>query len=148
MERFTNIIFGFLVGKLGLNLQGAEMLTVIGRKSGQPHTFPVNPLDFQGERYLVSARGDGNWVKNARAAGEVTLHRGRNRQTWRLTEVHDRELKITLMHAYLQRWGWQVQSFMHLGKSSTREEIGARIDEYPIFLLNPVASPLVGGHEA
>lgn len=138
MERFMNIVFGFLVGTVGLNLQGAEMLTVVGRKSGQPHTFPVNPLDVDGERYLLSARGDGNWVKNARAAGEITLHRGRTRRTYHLTEVQDREQKITLMHAYLQRWGWQVQGFMHLGKTSTREEIGARIDEYPIFHLTQI----------
>ncbi|MCO5216829.1 MAG: nitroreductase/quinone reductase family protein [Thermomicrobiales bacterium] len=135
MERYFNIVFGFLVGKLGLNLQGAEMLTVIGRKSGQPHTFPVNPLDFEGERYLLSARGEGNWVRNARAAGEITLHRGRNRSEWLVTEVSDRDLKVHIMHAYLQRWGWQVQSFMKLGKGSSLAEIEERIDEFPIMAI-------------
>lgn len=135
MERIFNIIFAFLVGTLGLNLQGAEMLTVVGRKFGQPITFPVNPLDFEGQRYLIAVRGESNWLKNARAAGEVSLHRGRNHADWTVTDVTDRDLKIRLMQAYLQRWGWQVQGFMKLGKSSTAEEIAARIDEFPIMAI-------------
>ena len=137
MERIINVFFRFLVGTLGLNLQGAELLTVVGRKSGTPHTFPVNPLDTDGARYLISVRGNVNWAKNARAAGEVRLHRGRKEQSYRLTELHDREQKIDLLYTYLQRWGWQVQGFMHLGKKSTRGEIAARIDEFPVFHLTP-----------
>ena len=51
------------------------VLEVRGRKSGKILRLPVDPLDLDGRRYLVCARGDSNWVRNARAAGEVVLAR-------------------------------------------------------------------------
>lgn len=135
LKQLGNKITIFLVGTLGLNLQGAEVLTIVGRKSGQPRSLVVNPLEIDGERYLLSARGESNWVRNARAASEITLHRGRNRSEWLVTEVSDRDLKVHIMQAYLQRWGWQVQSFMKLGKGSSLAEIEARIDEFPIMAI-------------
>lgn len=135
LKQLGNRIALFLVGTLGLNLQGAEVLTVLGRKSGQPRSLVVNPLEVEGQRYLLSARGESNWVKNAREAGVITLGRGHTHAEWDLIEVTDRDLKVRIMQAYLQRWGWQVQSFMKLGKSSTDAEIAARIDEFPIMAI-------------
>lgn len=137
MERFTNVIIGFLVGKLGVSMQGAEMLTVVGRKSGNPYTFPVNPLPFNNGLYLVSARGDANWVRNARAAGRVTLSRGRKARVYTVAEVTHEEEKVALLQAYLQRWSWQVQGFWHLSKNSSPAEIAARVDDFPMFRLSP-----------
>src|ERR1700688_3610902 len=51
------------------------VLEVRGRKSGKVISLPVDPLDFAGHRYLICARGNSNWVRNARAAGEVVLGR-------------------------------------------------------------------------
>jgi hypothetical protein len=42
--------------RLGLSAWGSRILEVKGRKSGQPRRNPVNPLDYEGSRYLV-ARG-------------------------------------------------------------------------------------------
>ena len=47
------------------------VLEVRGRKSGRTISLPVDPLDLDGQRYLVCARGNSNWVRNARTAGEV-----------------------------------------------------------------------------
>ena len=58
---FTRNVFNRIVnvaGRLGLSLAGHRTLTVKGRKSGKPLTTPVNPLDFEGETYLVSPRGN------------------------------------------------------------------------------------------
>jgi hypothetical protein len=41
-------------------------------------------MELEGRRWLVAAYGPGNWVRNARAAGEVTLSRGRRSQTYRV----------------------------------------------------------------
>lgn len=38
-----------------------------------------DPLDLEGRRYLVCARGESNWVRNARAAGEVVVARAMRR---------------------------------------------------------------------
>jgi hypothetical protein len=48
---------------------------VRGRRSGRTITLPVDPIEFEGHCYLVCARGNSNWVRNARAAGEVALVR-------------------------------------------------------------------------
>lgn len=48
---------------------GATTLTVDGRKSGGPVSLPVVLAEQGGSRYLVSTRGETQWVRNLRAAG-------------------------------------------------------------------------------
>jgi deazaflavin-dependent oxidoreductase (nitroreductase family) len=43
-------------------------LSVPGRRSGRWHTVPVAVLNHDGERYLVSYRGESDWARNLRAA--------------------------------------------------------------------------------
>ena len=76
MAKTGNALSNLLIGRLGINMQGAMILTVTGRKSGEPRSVVVNPLDLNGYTYLVSPRGETQWVKNARAAGTLSLHRG------------------------------------------------------------------------
>jgi deazaflavin-dependent oxidoreductase (nitroreductase family) len=63
--------------RLGVPIGNNYLLTVPGRKSGKLRTTPVTLLDRGGERYLVAPYGEVDWVWNARAAGRVTLSRGR-----------------------------------------------------------------------
>ena len=58
------------------------VLEVRGRKTGRTISLPVDPLDFEGRRYPVCARGNANWVRNARAAGEVALVRAMRRRRY------------------------------------------------------------------
>lgn len=127
-------IMDFLIGRLGLNLQGAMMLDVVGRKSGKTYSLPVNPLEYNGQVYLMAARGESAWVKNALNSGEVVLRRGGNAKTFYIEPVRDEE-KLTIMRAYLTRWGWQVKGFMKVGKGSTDDEIRAILPNHPIFRL-------------
>ena len=60
--------------------------TVGGRKSGRHRSIPITLVSAHGERWLVAPYGVVSWVKNARAAGEVTLSRGRYRETLRIAE--------------------------------------------------------------
>jgi hypothetical protein len=41
----------------GLSVAGSRVLEVPGRKTGEPRRTPVNPLSFEGERYLVARAG-------------------------------------------------------------------------------------------
>jgi hypothetical protein len=50
------------------------VLEVRGRTIGKMISLPVDPLDCNGARYLVCPRGDSNWVRNARSAGETQGH--------------------------------------------------------------------------
>lgn len=125
----------FLVGRVGLNLQGAMVLTVRGRKSGEPRSVVVNPVDMNGSTYLMSPRGETQWVKNIRATGKASLKRGRSETSYVATEVIDPELKFQLIRAYLDRWSWQVSKLMGASKGSTDSELRAIIEDHPIFVL-------------
>ena len=51
------------------------LLTTRGRKTGQPRTNPVVPVEHGGRLWLVAPYGLVSWVHNARAAGRVSLTR-------------------------------------------------------------------------
>lgn len=125
----------FLVGKLGLNIQGAMVLTVHGRKSGRPRSVVVNPLEHSGKTYLMSPRGDTQWVKNVRADNSLSLRRGSKRAGYRATEVTDPAEKFDVLRSYLDRWSWQVKNLMGVSKESPDEELRAIIDKHPVFVL-------------
>src|SRR3954464_11109796 len=61
----------------GVSIVGSRVLAVRGRTSGEWRTTPVNLLDHDGRRYLVSPRGEGQWVRNLRAVGTGELRGGR-----------------------------------------------------------------------
>ena len=71
----------------GVSVLGSRVLTVAGRRSGEPRSVPVNLLDLDGERYLVAPRGNTQWVRNVRAAGTAELRVGRRVERVRLVEV-------------------------------------------------------------
>jgi deazaflavin-dependent oxidoreductase (nitroreductase family) len=72
----VNPIMHRLIG-LGLPLgpRSARMvlLTVNGRKSGEPRTTAVNMFDMDGKRYVLGTFGETDWVRNLRAARAATL---------------------------------------------------------------------------
>src|SRR5258707_3539885 len=54
------------------------LLTVRGRKSGQPRTVAVAIIQRNGKRYVGSPYGIVAWVRNPREPGEATLTRRRS----------------------------------------------------------------------
>lgn len=56
------------------------LLTVRGRKSGQPRTAGVAVVEIEGRHWVIGSYGEVNWVRNLRAAGEGAVHRGRTSQ--------------------------------------------------------------------
>lgn len=125
-----------LAARLGISLSGAQVLTVRGRKTGKQRTMPVNPLTFEGRRYLVAPRGDTHWARNLRAAGECELRLGRKRETIRVTEVSDEE-KPPILRAYLDRWGNVTASHFGVSKPATDEEIARVAPRSPVFRIEP-----------
>src|SRR5918994_3274701 len=87
---FTKHVFNRIVAaltRLGIAVAGSRVLEVRGRSSGEWRRTPVNPLSFEGSRYLVAPRGNTQWVKNLRASGEGRLVVGRRTEPFSAVEV-------------------------------------------------------------
>jgi F420H(2)-dependent quinone reductase len=68
---FNRAIFNKIA--MTFNFGPFETLTVVKRTSKQPQKIPVTPLELDGVKYLVSAYGETQWVKNVRANPDVKL---------------------------------------------------------------------------
>src|SRR5215813_13401646 len=99
VERILGRGLVFLV-RIGVVRGHFYVLEVRGRKSGRPISLPVDPLELDGQRYLVCARGNSNWVRNARAAGEIVLVRAMRRWRYSVCELPP-ELRPPVLKAYL-----------------------------------------------
>src|ERR1051326_3482476 len=73
--------------KMGLKNFPMILLTVRGRKSGQPRTTPIVMTELGGQRHVIGTFGDVNWVRNLRAAGEATVTRGRRAEQVAVAEL-------------------------------------------------------------
>jgi deazaflavin-dependent oxidoreductase (nitroreductase family) len=125
-----------LASRLGISLAGSRRLTVKGRKSGKPHTVPVNPLKLGDETYLVSPRGHTQWVRNLRVVGEGELHHGSKATRFRGEEVPDSE-KLQILKSYLDKWAWEVGAFFELEKNPSDDEIQRVAPDHPVFRVHP-----------
>jgi deazaflavin-dependent oxidoreductase (nitroreductase family) len=138
---FTRNVFNRLVAVLtglGVSLLGSRVLAVKGRTSGEWRTTPVNLLEYEGHRYLVSARGHGQWVRNLRAAGTGELRLGKRAEAFRGRELSDDE-KVPVLRAYLKRWKAEVGAFFAgVGPNSTDEQLRAIAHDHPAFEVLPV----------
>jgi deazaflavin-dependent oxidoreductase (nitroreductase family) len=139
---FTKNVFNRIVAgltRLGVSVFGSRVLEVRGRSSGLPRRTPVNLLKFEGQRYLVAPRGDTQWARNLRAAGEGTLLVGWRRQSFTASELSDEE-KPALLRAYLRRWAFEVGVFFDgVGPRASDEELGSIAPKHPVFRLGPNA---------
>jgi deazaflavin-dependent oxidoreductase (nitroreductase family) len=133
-EKTFNRIFGSLAG-LGLAPSYIQLLQVKGRKSGNIYSTAVNLVEFQGKQLLVAPRGRTQWVRNAEAAGEVTLKRGRSRK-FRLRALADSE-KGPVLKVYLTRYKSAVGRFFPIPPDSSVEAFAAIAEGYPVFELTP-----------
>jgi deazaflavin-dependent oxidoreductase (nitroreductase family) len=67
--------------KAGLPVGPNALITIRGRKSGEPRTAGVAIIEVNGRRWIWAPWGDVNWVRNLRAAGRATLtRRGRSEE--------------------------------------------------------------------
>lgn len=133
IARFFNRLMGRAV-KVGIAPGYMRLLEVRGRKSGKVFTTPVNLLEFRGRRILVAARGETAWVRNARAAGRVTLRRGANSESLKVVELADAD-KPEIIKAFLDRFASQVQRFFDVPAGSPADAFRAVCARTPVFEL-------------
>jgi deazaflavin-dependent oxidoreductase (nitroreductase family) len=134
-KKSTNL-FNEVVRKLtelGVSVWGSRVLTVVGRKSGEPRSVPVNLLTVDGVRYLVAPRGETQWVRNLRAAGQGTLRVGRRTEAFTFRELAQDE-KPGILRAYLKRWKFEVGVFFDgVDAEASDEKLREIAPGYPIF---------------
>ncbi|MFW0791658.1 nitroreductase/quinone reductase family protein [Gordonia sp. CPCC 205333] len=137
VERLFNSSVRWLADR-GVNMAGAQSLTVYGRVSGNAQRIPVNPIVIGGREYLVSPRGNTQWSRNARVNPTAVLRRGRRERGVTLVEIFDADVKTTVITDYLRRWGWEVGRFLPDGLTPTSEEsvLRANLDALPVFGVN------------
>ena len=136
IERLFGRALAFLVW-IGLIGGHFYVLEVRGRKSGKTISLPIDTLEFSARRYLVCARGTSNWVRNARAAGEVVLARALRRQRYAVRELPPSE-RPPILKAYLDAYASEVQRFFPVPKGSAVERFDELAPRYPVFELEPL----------
>jgi deazaflavin-dependent oxidoreductase (nitroreductase family) len=131
-RRLFNPTVEFLTRR-GVSVWGSRILAVRGRTSGQWRTTPVNLLSLGGHRYLVSPRGETQWVRNLRAVGSGKLHLGSKAEYFRATELDDDE-KLPVLRAYLKRWKAEVGAFFDgVSGASPDSELARIAPDHPVF---------------
>jgi hypothetical protein len=119
----------------GVSIAGTTALRVRGRRTGKARSVVVNLMSLGGKDFLVSPRGETQWVRNARAAGVVETGPRWRRSARRLAELPD-EAKPALLQHYLARWYWEVKGHMAgLTPQSSDVELRAAAPSIPIFEL-------------
>jgi deazaflavin-dependent oxidoreductase (nitroreductase family) len=122
------------LAKRGLAGRSVYVLTVRGRRTGRRYETPVTLIE-DGDRWLVAPYGEVNWVRNARAAGEVELTRARRTETLRIEEA-TAEQAAPVLKRYLKAVA-VVRPFFDVKPDSSIEEFTREAPRHPVFRLTP-----------
>jgi deazaflavin-dependent oxidoreductase (nitroreductase family) len=133
---FTKHVFNATVAlftRLGLSVWGSRVLEVKGRTSGEPRRTPVNLLTVEDTKYLVAPRGETQWVRNLRVAGNGALILGKKRQPFTAVEVPDAD-RPPILRSYLKRWKAEVGVFFDgVSADSADSELERIAPLHPVF---------------
>lgn len=113
-----------------LGVGSSVELVTIGRKSRQPRSVPVSPIDVDGVEYIVAPYGSVSWVQNVREEPIVTIRRGKRERPARLTEVTDEA--ATIVAAYYERESFP-RKYMDVPDSPTLKDFENAAASFPVF---------------
>jgi len=136
-----NPIVSWLMGA-GVRLGPNALLTVRGRSSGLPRTFPIALLEAHGQLFVQSPYGDVNWVRNLRVDGRAVLARGGSRQEVAAIEVAPEAAEPVLRAALAPYRRGRLSSafaglFIPLRAEASRAEYIEHVRRHPVFELRP-----------
>jgi hypothetical protein len=104
---------------------------VPGRRTGRLHSTPVRVLELDGRPWLVSPYGEVGWVRNARAAGEVTLRRNRHSETVEVTEQGPGEA-TPVLRTYIKEESF-ARPYFDVAFDASDGAIEAEAPRHPVF---------------
>ncbi len=137
-DRLGDALFMALL-RAGVKIGTMSLLTVRGRKSGQPHTVPVLLVEQDGERWLVAPYGVVQWVRNIRSAGKATLSRGRRSETISVTELEAREAAPILKQYFFKATA--TRPYFDATKDSPLETFEREAARHPVFQITTAEKP-------
>lgn len=135
--RLINSLFQALT-RLGLGASYRHIVSVPGRKTGRLYSTPVDIIKLDDQLWLVAGYGPTNWVRNVRAAGEVTLSRGRQSERFRVEEA-DGPVAVPVLRAYMSEIR-VIRPYFDASPDSADEDVAAELPRHPVFRLIPVVS--------
>ena len=133
LRRLGNTLIAPLA-RLGLAGRRTHVLTVPGRKTGVPRSTPVQLVFLDGRKWLVAPYGEGDWVRNARAAGAVELTRARKTERVLVEEVGPEEA-APVLREYLRQTPI-VKPYFDATADSPLEAFAAEAARHPVFRLS------------
>jgi len=107
------------------------LLSVPRRKTGRIQSTPVTLVERDGGRWLVAPYGERDWVRNARAAGRVTLSRGRHRETVAIEVVGPQE-SAPILRQYMKQTRITGR-FFDVSLDSPLEAFVQEAPRHPVF---------------
>jgi deazaflavin-dependent oxidoreductase (nitroreductase family) len=124
---------------LGLPPRRQVGLEVKGRRTGRPRTLAVVVAKLEGEAYLVSMVGDGEWVKNVRAAGGDAYLIGGRRRKVHLEEVPvERRAPIVKEYVRVAPGG---RPHIGLAPTASLADFAREASHYPVFRIRDQDTP-------
>ena len=75
----------------GVPLGPNALITIRGRRSGEPRTTPLAIIEVSGRRWIWSPWGDVHWVQNLRAAGRATITDRNRKEEVTATELDEKQ---------------------------------------------------------
>ncbi|MDT5277070.1 MAG: hypothetical protein QOG95_4002 [Mycobacterium sp.] len=105
---FTVKVFNRIAMATGIS--NSETLTVTRRGSAESQHIPVVTVEVGGTRYLVSTRGESQWVKNVRANSTVILTNKSGAVTYVAHETPTSQ-REPILTAYQQKAGKAVDGY-------------------------------------
>ena len=122
---FVRKVFNPIAMRFGMS--DSHTLAIKRRRSGELQRLPVIPLDHDGAQYLISVRGESDWVKNLREAGEAELSSKRGARLVTATEIPPQECGA-ILEAYQAKAGKAVESHFKALPDAA---------DHPVFRLDP-----------
>jgi deazaflavin-dependent oxidoreductase (nitroreductase family) len=105
---FTKKIFNPLAMATGV--ADTETLTVTKRGSQEQQKIPVLTVNVGDTKYLVSTRGESQWVKNIRANPNITISNKSGTNGYVASEVPEQD-RQAILTAYRQKAGRTVDGY-------------------------------------
>ncbi|MBZ0291450.1 MAG: nitroreductase family deazaflavin-dependent oxidoreductase [Anaerolineae bacterium] len=132
MVRIVNSLMQALL-RLGIAPARMHLLTVRGRKTGNTYTTPVSLVEANGQRWLVAPYGEVSWVKNARAAGQVTLARGQQADVFKIEQASPEE-SAPILKTYIHNEAI-TRPYFEVAPDAPVEDFAAIAAAHPVFRL-------------
>jgi deazaflavin-dependent oxidoreductase (nitroreductase family) len=148
----TNAAFKALT-RMGIRVGPVKILTVPGRTSGKPRSTPISLVPLDGRRCIVVPMPQGDWARNARAAGRAQLSDGRRTEPVRLRELDhagEADLRRRVLVAFPAAVPHGVRMLKALGLVTSAEpaEFAAAADQVSAFEVLPASTSSQADHPA